>query len=391
MDAAKLTGIKEWPAPQTVKQVRSFLGFANFYRKFIGHYAEIARPINALTQKDKPFSWTPECQKSFDELKERFLEEPVLKMIDTTKQFVLETDASKWAIGAVLKQLGEDGELHPCGYISKTLTPAERNYQIYDRELLAVKEGCKTWKYVLMGSPHPVIIHCDHKNLGFYKKENKVTPRQARWLEFLQGFNLLWEYVPGSKLIQADALSRRPDHVQDDTDNDNEYYILITPERIISRLSRFYDNQILQNMNIHIRSTFTDLAEEIGNKTKEDNFAKKISENLKKGTTPIRSKLSDWNEVHGIYRYQDKVYVPENATLRHEIIKLYHDTPHARHPGCFKTTELVKRDYWWPGMNVTIKKWIEGCAMCVETTPKLKMTRQHSKQKTGWKYELKLT
>jgi len=179
MDAAKLTGIKEWPAPQTVKQVRSFLGFANFYRKFIGHYAEIARPINALTQKDKPFSWTPECQKSFDELKERFLEEPVLKMIDTTKQFVLETDASKWAIGAVLKQLGEDGELHPCGYISKTLTPAERNYQIYDRELLAVKEGCKTWKYVLMGSPHPVIIHCDHKNLGFYKKENKVMPRQA--------------------------------------------------------------------------------------------------------------------------------------------------------------------------------------------------------------------
>src|ERR1700756_4732887 len=120
MDAAKLAGIKQWPEPTTVKQVRSFLGFANFYRKFIGHYSELARPLNSLTKKDIKFEWTEECQKAFDTLKEKFLKEPVLKMIDTTKQFVLETDASKWATGAVLKQLGEDGELHPCRYISKT-------------------------------------------------------------------------------------------------------------------------------------------------------------------------------------------------------------------------------------------------------------------------------
>ena len=125
MDAAKLAGIKTWPAPKTVKQTRSFLGFCNFYRKFIGHYAEISRPLTNLTKKDIKFEWTNECQKAFEEMKERFLEEPILKMPETTKQFIVETDASKWATGAVLKQLGEDGEIHPCGYISHTLSPAE--------------------------------------------------------------------------------------------------------------------------------------------------------------------------------------------------------------------------------------------------------------------------
>ena len=95
-----------------------------------------------------------------------------------------------------------------------------------------------------MGSPHPVIIHCDHKNLGFYKQTNKVTPRQARWLSLLQEYDLLWEYVPGPKLIQADALSRRPDYVDSDEDNDVEFYILIPPERIIAQAYRECDKRL---------------------------------------------------------------------------------------------------------------------------------------------------
>src|SRR5246500_2535098 len=361
MDAAKLAGIKQWPEPTTVKQVRSFLGFANFYCKFIGHYSELAKPLNSLTKKDIKFEWTEECQKAFDTLKEKFLEEPVLKMIDTTKQFVLETDASKWATGAVLKQLGEDRELHPCGYISKTLTTTERNYQIYDRELLAVIHALETWRHALLGSPHPVIVHCDHRNLGFYKKANKVSPRQAQWLSFLQQFNLLWQYVPGSKLIQADALSRRHDHIGDDTENDEEYYILIPPDKIISVIDSDVTDLLI---TLELNLINTELAEEIKTKTVQDRFATSIHQSLKQGTTPIKSKLSDWNEEDGVYRYQGKIYVPEHADLHHSIIKLYHDKPHAGHPGRFKTMELVKREYWWPGMNNTIKKWIEGCATC---------------------------
>ena len=234
MDPTKLAGIKTWPQPRTKTDIRSFLGFGNFYRKFIGHYAELAAPLHDLTKKDTKVEWTGVQEKAFKELKERFLEEPVLRMPDVTKQFILETDASKWATGAVLKQIGEDGELHPCGYISHKFMPTKCNYQIYNRELMAVINAAEEWRHLLMGSPHPIIVQCDHKNLGFYKKTNKVTPRQARWLTTLQEYDLHWEYTPGSKLIQADALSRRPDYRENEEENDEEYYILIPPEKIIS-------------------------------------------------------------------------------------------------------------------------------------------------------------
>jgi hypothetical protein len=169
MDTSKLMGIKEWTPPTTVKQVRSFLGFCNFYRKFIGHYAEISKPLTELTKKTEAFVWTEERNQAFESLKEKFMEEPVLMMPDPTKQFILETDASKVACGAVLKQYHSDGELHPCGYISHTFTPTEKNYDVYDRELKAVIDAIDTWRQLLRGSPHPVIIHTDHKNLSFYK------------------------------------------------------------------------------------------------------------------------------------------------------------------------------------------------------------------------------
>jgi hypothetical protein len=257
-------------------------------------------------------------------------------MPDTTKQFVLETDASKWATGAVLKQIGEDGKMHPCGFISHILTPPERNYQIYDRELLAVVQAIETWRYLLLGSPHPVIIHCDHKNLGFYKQTNRVTPQQAQWLSLLQPYDLLWEYIPGPKLIQADTLSRRPDHVDSDEDNDEEYYILIPPEQIIDS----------SQQTTQIRAIFNELADEIKQATKQDHFATLIKTNLAEGKTPIKSSLSDWIESDGVIPYQGKVYVPEDNNLRGSIIKLYHDTPHTGHPGHFKTIKLLKRNYW---------------------------------------------
>jgi hypothetical protein len=246
------------------------------------------------------------------------------------------------------------GEMHPCGFISHTLTPPERNYQIYDRELLAVVRAIETWRYLLLGLPHPVIIHCDHKNLGFYKQTNQVTPQQAQWLSLLQPYDLLWEYIPGPKLIQADTLSRRPDHVDSDKDNDEEYYILIPPERIIDS----------SRQTTQIRAIFNELANEIKQRTKQDRFAMLIKMNLAEGKTPIKSSLLDWIESDGVIRYQGKVYVPEDNNLQVSIIKLYHDTPHTGHPGCFKTIELLKRDYWWPGLNQSVTNWIKGCATC---------------------------
>jgi len=146
MDTSKLKGIQDWPIPSTVKQVRGFLGFGNFYRQFIRNFSDIAQPLNELLKKDRKFVWTPECQSSFDEMKKQFTEEPVLAMPDHCRPFQIETDASKYATGAVLSQLDSNGDRHPVAFYSKTFSPAERNYDIHDRELLAIIRALEAWK-----------------------------------------------------------------------------------------------------------------------------------------------------------------------------------------------------------------------------------------------------
>ena len=145
MEPTKLAGIQDWPTPSTIKQVRSFLEFGNFYRRFIGHYSELARPLNDPTKKDKVWKWSHDCQKAFDALKWEFLKALVLLMPDSSKPFILESNASKWATGAVLQQQDVNGEWHPCGYISHSFDATQRNYEIYDRELLEIVCALETW------------------------------------------------------------------------------------------------------------------------------------------------------------------------------------------------------------------------------------------------------
>jgi RNase H-like domain found in reverse transcriptase len=168
MDPTKLAGIKDWLTPTSVKAVRSFLGFGNFYRRFIGHFADLARPLNNLTKKNKQFEWTTECQTAFEALKKKFTESPILLMPDPEKPFVIESDASKFATGAVLRQKDTNGDWHPCGYISHSFDTTQRNYEIYDRELLGIIRALETWRHYLLGSPHPITILSDHKNLTYF-------------------------------------------------------------------------------------------------------------------------------------------------------------------------------------------------------------------------------
>ncbi|ESK82722.1 hypothetical protein Moror_5689 [Moniliophthora roreri MCA 2997] len=175
MDPTKLAGISDWPAPKTVTGVRSFTGFTNFYRKFIGNYLAIAKPLYDLTKKGIPFNWTKDCEMAFQTLKRRFQQEPVLQLPDPKKVFIIETDASKWASGGVLRQQGPDGELHPCGYISHAFDATERNYEIYDRELFTIVCALETWRHHLMEGPHPVTVLCDHKNLTYFRTAQKLN------------------------------------------------------------------------------------------------------------------------------------------------------------------------------------------------------------------------
>ena len=132
MDPVKLNGIAQWPTPSKVKDVRSFLGFANFYCQFIPNYSTIAHPLIDLTKKNLPWNWTPSQQQAFDQLKHLFLSQSVLRIPDLSSPFAIATDVSKYASGTILLQTDMNGEWHPCSYLSQSFSPAERNYDIYD-------------------------------------------------------------------------------------------------------------------------------------------------------------------------------------------------------------------------------------------------------------------
>jgi len=221
MDPAKLEEIKNWPSPMTVKQVQSFLGFGNFYRKFIGHYADFARPLNDLRKKDLTWNWTDTCQEAFEKLKAEFQKTPVLLMPNLTKPFIIESDASKFATGAVIWQKDMNGDWHPCRYISHSFDVTQRNYEIYDRELMGIVHALETWRHYLQESPFSTVILSDHKNLMYFRTAQKLNRWQAHWSLFLSEFDLKLIHTPGSKMIQSDTLSRWPDHITDETDNDD--------------------------------------------------------------------------------------------------------------------------------------------------------------------------
>ena len=198
----------EWPIPKDVSELRSFLGLTNYYRRFINRYSHIATPLTNLLRKDFRFTWTKSHQESYERLKGALTSAPVLQLVDTSKPFQIETDASDYAIGAVLLQ-EVNGYWHPVAYESRKLTPAEQCYPIYDRELLALIYALRTWRHYVLGNAF--IAYIDHKGLEHFTTKKELTGRQARWSELLQEFEVDIRYVRGNRNIVADSLSRRPD------------------------------------------------------------------------------------------------------------------------------------------------------------------------------------
>ena len=234
MDTSKLKGIQDWLIPSTVKQVRGFLGFGNFYHRFIRNFSNIAHPLNDLLRKDKRFNWTQKCQDAFKSMKKQFTEEPVLAMPDHSKPFQIESDTSKYATGAVISQLDSNSNRHLVAFYSKTFSHAEQNYNIHDRELLAIIQALEAWRHYIQGSGHMTIILSDHQNLTSHKEAKKLNRRQAQCFLFLSEYDIKLVHTPGKKMIQSDALSQQPDHCPEE-DNDNEYMILL-PENLFINL-----------------------------------------------------------------------------------------------------------------------------------------------------------
>ena len=166
------------------------------------------------------FDWTPACQESFNTLKKRFTKEPVLMMPDHSQTFQIESDASKYASGAVLTQMDSNGDRHPVAFMSKTFNDTEKRYEIYDQELLEIVQALKEWRHYIQGSGHTTMVHTDHKNLTYFRKAQKLSDQQSGWSLFLSEFNIKLQHLPGHKMILSDALSRRLDHCPEEEENE---------------------------------------------------------------------------------------------------------------------------------------------------------------------------
>ncbi|KAK3537116.1 hypothetical protein QTP70_002129 [Hemibagrus guttatus] len=211
MDAGKVWAVTEWPAPATVRELQRFLGFANFYRRFIQNYSSVATPLTSLLRgKPKRLTWTDQARAAFQQLKDCFTTAPILRHPDPDRPFVVEVDTSSSGLGAVLSQRhGDPGKLHPCAFYSRKLTATEANYDVGNRELLAIKAALEEWRHWLEGERHLFQVLTDHCNLEYLRGAKRLNPRQARWALFFTRFRFTVSYNPGSKNGKADALSRQ--------------------------------------------------------------------------------------------------------------------------------------------------------------------------------------
>jgi len=229
MEKEKVDGVLSWPEPKNAKDIRKFLGLANYYRRFIKDFAQVARPMNILTRKDVKWQWGEEQQKAFDELKRIFTTKPVLVAPDLDKEFRVEADASNYAIEGVLSMKCSDKLWRPVTFISKSLSNTERNYKIHDKEMLVVVRCLEAWRHFLEGMTMKFEIWMDHKNLEYFMKAQKLNRRQARWALYLSRFDFMLKHILGSKMGKADSLSRRPDW-EIGVERDNKDETLVKPE-----------------------------------------------------------------------------------------------------------------------------------------------------------------
>jgi len=180
MSDAKVKTIQEWPEPKKVKNIQSFLGFTNFYKCFIFDYSDIVIPLTRLTRKNTPWNFDNDCRIAFNTLKQAFTSIFILMYWVLDAQLVMETNASDYALAAILSIMTKDNEIHPIAFYSQTFSALKLNYNVYDKELLAIFEAFKIWRHYLEGSASPIDIVTDHKNLEYFSTTKILTCQQAR-------------------------------------------------------------------------------------------------------------------------------------------------------------------------------------------------------------------
>ena len=343
-DPEKTSQIESWPMPQSAKDVQRFLGLANYYRRFIKSFATIAKPLHRLTEKGVAFSWTPECENSFNLLKTQLTSAPTLTLPDWSRPFILDTDASDTGIGAVLSWLQEDGSECVVAYASRVLSKQERNYCVTRRELLAVVSFLQHFKQYLFGKPFT--IRTDHSALTWLQNFKHLEGQLARWLKQLQEFEFTIVHRPGKMHRNADAMSRR--HCCKDCP-DTHTIAIIVPDTI----SIGYSQE-----EIHQAQLEDSIIGEILQDKKED--SKPASEHAKGQQVEYRRLFQQWEQLtvsDGILwriyaqpredRGWMQLVVPNK--FRQDILRNLHEGITGVHLGEAKTLGKLKERFYWPG------------------------------------------
>lgn len=397
MDPERVSTIRDWPEPTTFREVQQFLGFANFYRRFIREYSRIARPLTALLKGSvngkKPGKLLIDgaATEAFHTLCDAFTKAPILVHFERDAPIKVETDASNFACSGILSQLQKVGnsnpEWHPVAFWSRKFIDAEKNYETYDQEMLGIVGAFKHWRHYLEGATHAVRVLTDHNNLKGFMNLKQLNGRQARWATFLAAFDFEIEHRPG-KTNPADAPSRRPDYA---SGADPSSGLIPTLQAKLKRweesISNSGDDVIIGRIRVAggsltkhreassrkitgaSRSLPRIAAVSLARSEKPyENATKNIVEVVRllqkdnpkwlqsvKDDARTRSGGSAFELRDGLLYKAGALCIPEDAALRSELLRLHHDDPMAGHFGPAKTSTLLARKYYWPELNSTLR------------------------------------
>ncbi|KAJ9515656.1 hypothetical protein QJQ45_002705 [Haematococcus lacustris] len=364
VDPDKIQSITTWPVPNSLTALQRFLGAANFVRKFVHNFSALAAPLTDLTGKEGLKydwkHWPNDKLQAFHALKHAVSKVPLLRIPDISKPFQVYCDASLQGVGAVLMQDG-----HPLAYLSKKLSPAEKNYSTGEHELLAIVTACKEWRCYLEGGPFT--LYTDHRPLVALPNQKTLSRRQTRWMELLSRYTFVIEYLPGA-VNPADPLSRIPDQPVD---------LLASPVMVVTRgqKRRLEGEEASGEHAVQQPAATPPVVQHIPappplpvHPLHHVNMTEQLLAGYRNDPVFADISITDTYDVdeHGLYHTKDKkqTVVPDCPELRARILLEMHDAQFAGHVGITKTLERISRVFWWPCMRSEVRHYVANCDAC---------------------------
>ena len=365
-DPAKIDKVATWPTPTCRREVQQFLGFANYYRRFIRNFADVVKPLHRLTEKVTTFAWSDSCQSAFSELRCRLTSAPILAFPDYSKPFLLDTDASDTGIGAVLSQVHTDGQEHVIAYGSRSLSKPERRYCTTRKELLAVVFFTKQFRPYLLGKAFS--LRTDHGSLQWLYNFKAPEGQLARWLEQLQEFSFTITHRQGRKHVNADALSRLPctqcgreSHESDS--NANTLCSTVTEET--SEPERSHPSYLAQREDPIISPVLA--AKEVNKRPDPDTTATWSKDGRILLQQWEQLEIQDgllWRRFHHPEGNRSHLQLVVPTSLRQQVLEQVHGGVVSGHLGQQKTLSQLRHNFYWPSQTQDVKAWCRTCAVC---------------------------